>query len=175
VCVVDWDLMPIAGELKPSIESAMHVAVYQTRPDARVVIHTHQIYASACALIGRPIPSLFDEQVRYLGRSVEIVPYAPSGTGWLKKNIASRLRNHCNAYILQNHGALTLGATPERAMFNVELLEKCALTPCFRAKFGSSANHRWLEFRAKNRLSVKFCQEAFQALGHFGGKGVGSA
>jgi L-ribulose-5-phosphate 4-epimerase len=126
VCVLDWALQPLAGQRKPSIESGMHAAIYQARPDVNAIIHTHQVTASAVALMGRPIPSLFDEQVRYLGRSVEIVPYGASGTGWLKSNLVRKLKNHCNAYILQNHGALALGPNPERAMFNVELLEKCA-------------------------------------------------
>lgn len=126
ICVLDWKLAPIEGERKPSIESGMHAAVYQTRPDAQVVIHTHQIFGSAVALMNKPIPSLFDEQVRFIGRSVEIVSYAPSGTGWLKSAIAKKLKNNANAYILQNHGVLVLGDTPERAQFNVELLEKCA-------------------------------------------------
>jgi ribulose-5-phosphate 4-epimerase/fuculose-1-phosphate aldolase len=91
-----------------------------------VIIHTHQATASAVALMGKSIPGLFDEQARFLGRSVEIVPYGPSGTGWLKSNIVRKLKNQCNAFILQNHGALVLGPDPERAMFNVELLEKCA-------------------------------------------------
>ncbi|MEW5868599.1 MAG: class II aldolase/adducin family protein [Chloroflexota bacterium] len=126
VCVLDGDLRLLAGARKPSIESGMHAAVYALRPDARVVVHTHQVTASAVALLGRPIPALFDEQVRFLGRSVELVAYAPSGTGWLKSRLAARLKNHCNAYILQNHGALVLADTPERALHNVELLEKCA-------------------------------------------------
>ncbi|MCJ7724495.1 MAG: class II aldolase/adducin family protein, partial [Anaerolineales bacterium] len=45
-----------------------------------------------------------------------------------KKNIASKLGNNANAYILQNHGVLCLGADAERTIFNVLLLEKCALT-----------------------------------------------
>ena len=79
----------------------------------RAIVHTHQVYASALAIMNAPIPALFDEQVRFLGRSVEIVNYAPSGTGFLKKQIVSKLGNHCNAYILQNHGALCLGITAE--------------------------------------------------------------
>ena len=51
----------------------MHAAVYGRRADVSVIIHTHQPYASALALMERPIPALFDEQVRYLGRSVELV------------------------------------------------------------------------------------------------------
>jgi ribulose-5-phosphate 4-epimerase/fuculose-1-phosphate aldolase len=126
VCIIDWQSALLAGERKPSIEGGMHAAIYKTRSEVNVVIHTHQVSASAIALMGKPIPALFDEQVRFLGRSVEIVPYGPSGTGWLKSNIVRKLKNGANAYILQNHGALTLGPTPERAIFNAELLEKCA-------------------------------------------------
>jgi ribulose-5-phosphate 4-epimerase/fuculose-1-phosphate aldolase len=128
ICILDLETHPIEGEMKPSIESSLHAAIYANRPDANVIIHTHQIYASAFALINQPIPALYDEQVRFLGRSVEIVPYAPSGTSFLKRAIVSKLRNHANAYILQNHGAVCLAGDAERAIFNVELLEKCALT-----------------------------------------------
>jgi L-ribulose-5-phosphate 4-epimerase len=128
ICILSLDLKVIEGEMKPSIESGMHAAIYETRRDVNAVIHTHQIYASTFGLINQSIPALFDEQARFLGRSVEIVSYAPSGTGFLKKNIVAKLRNQCNAYILQNHGALCLAENSERAIFNVELLEKCALT-----------------------------------------------
>jgi ribulose-5-phosphate 4-epimerase/fuculose-1-phosphate aldolase len=67
---------------------------------------------------------LFDEQVRFLGKAVELVPYGASGTSWLSSNIIKKLKSRANAYLLKNHGALTLGPDPERAMFNVELLEK---------------------------------------------------
>ena len=66
----------------------MHAAVYQERPDVNAIVHTHQPYASALALVRQPIPALFDEQVRFLGRSVEIIDYAPSGTGFLKQERA---------------------------------------------------------------------------------------
>lgn len=127
VCVLDWQTNVLEGELKPSIESGLHAAVYQVRPDVNAIIHTHQVYASTLALVNAPIPALFDEQVRFLGRSVEIIPYAPSGTPFLKRNVKSRVRNGHNAYILKNHGALVLGTSAERAVHNLELLEKCAL------------------------------------------------
>jgi L-ribulose-5-phosphate 4-epimerase len=126
VCIVDWQLAMIEGTMRPSVESGMHAGIYAHRADVNVVIHTHQLSASAVALMNRSIPSLFDEQVRYLGRSVDMVDYGLSGTEKLKNNIVRKLSNNCNAYIMKNHGALTLGSTPERAMLNVELLEKCA-------------------------------------------------
>jgi L-ribulose-5-phosphate 4-epimerase len=127
VCVLDFDLNVIEGALKPSVESALHAAVYVTRPDVNAIVHTHQVYASTLALIDKPIPALFDEQARFLGRSVEIIPYAPSGTGFLKNVIVKHIKNHNNAYIMKNHGALCFGHDVERAAHNAEILEKCAI------------------------------------------------
>lgn len=127
VCIVDFDLNMLEGHLKPSVESAMHGAVYQVRGDVNAIIHTHQVYTSALTLIKSPIPALFDEQARFLGRSVEIIPYAPSGTGMLKNTVAKHVKNHNNAFMMQNHGALVFGHDMERAVHNVEILEKCAM------------------------------------------------
>jgi L-ribulose-5-phosphate 4-epimerase len=127
VCVLDFDLGVIEGERRPSVESGMHAGIYRARSDVNAVVHTHQVYASALALIKAPIPALFDEQVRFLGRAVPIIPYAPSGTGFLKRTIVKHIRNRNNAYILQNHGVLCFGHDLQRAAHNVEILEKCAL------------------------------------------------
>ena len=127
ICILDFELKMLEGSLKPSVESAMHTAIYQARPDVNAIVHTHQVYASALTLIRTPIPSLFDEQTRFLGRSVNIIPYAPSGTGMLANTIAKHVRDHNNAYMMQNHGALVFGHDMERAVHNVEILEKCSL------------------------------------------------
>ena len=127
VCILDFDLNMLEGHLKPSVESAMHGAVYQARGDVNAIVHTHQVYTSALTLIKSPIPALFDEQARFLGRSVEIIPYAPSGTGMLKNTVAKHVKNQNNAFMMQNHGALVFGHDMERAVHNVEILEKCAM------------------------------------------------
>lgn len=127
VCILDFELNVLEGQRPPSVESAMHSAIYQVRTDVNAVVHTHQVYASALSLINAPIPALFDEQARFLGRTVEIIPYAPSGTGFLQDTIAKHVKNHNNAFLMQNHGALCLGHDMERAEHNVEILEKCSL------------------------------------------------
>lgn len=127
ICILDFNHNPVEGHLKPSVESAMHGAVYHVRPDVNAVVHTHQAYVSALTLIKASIPALFDEQARFLGRSVEIIPYAPSGTGMLKNAVAKHVKNHNNAFMMQNHGALVFGHDMQRAIHNVEILEKCAL------------------------------------------------
>lgn len=128
ICVLDYELKQLEGAAKPSVESGMHAAIYQVRSDVHAIIHTHQVYSSTLALIDQPIPSLFDEQVRFLGRNVNVIPYAPSGTGMLRNKIARHVRNANNAFLMKNHGALVLGTDMERAVLNVKLLEKCAIT-----------------------------------------------
>lgn len=127
ICLLDMNLNQRAGERSASIESGMHAAIYQTRPDVNAIIHTHQVYPSALALIGKPIPALFDEQVVFLGDQVEIIPYAPSGSHGLRDLVARGVSSRNNAYLMVNHGALLLGSDLERAVFNVAVLEKCAL------------------------------------------------
>ena len=127
IVVLDFEQKRLEGTLKASIEAGMHAAVYGGRPDVNAIVHTHQPYASALALVRRPIPALFDEQVRFLGRSVEIIDYAPSGTSFLKRNVRRTVTSGANAFILANHGVLVLGGDPERAVFNMALLEKVAL------------------------------------------------
>ena len=60
ICVLDFDLNVLEGQLKPSVESGMHAGIYHARPDVNAVVHTHQVYASALALINAPNPALFD-------------------------------------------------------------------------------------------------------------------
>jgi L-ribulose-5-phosphate 4-epimerase len=126
ICILNFDAEQLEGDFKPSVESRMHAAIYIERIDVNAIIHTHQALASALTLINAPIPALFDEQVRFLGRSVEIIPYAPSGTGLLVKRVAKHVRNHNNAFLMQNHGALIFGDSMERAIENAQILEKCA-------------------------------------------------
>lgn len=126
ICIIDFDQRPVAGERRPSVEAAMHIGVYRNRPEVGAVVHTHQHYASVLSVIREPIPPLFDEVSMHLGSPIQVVPYAISGSPELAANVTKNLRDGCNAYILQNHGALCLGETLEQAVRNAELLEKVA-------------------------------------------------
>jgi len=124
ICIVDFDESPIAGPFAPSIEIAMHIAVYQTRPEATAIVHTHQSYASLFAVLNRPVPALFEEVLLKLGPRIDVAPFAPSGSRKLAENVAGKLQNGAWAYIIQNHGALALGRNMDEALLNAELMEK---------------------------------------------------
>lgn len=126
ICMVRFDGSICEGEYAPSIETRMHLAVYRKRLDVNAVVHTHQPYASIFALINHPIPALFDEVVLKIGPVVEIIPYAVSGSSELEENVASGVANRCNCYIIQNHGAISLGLSLDSAYNNAGLLEKVA-------------------------------------------------
>lgn len=128
IFVVSFDGSVIEGRksLKPSMESGMHGIIYRSRPDVNAVVHTHQIYGSVFSVINTPIPALFDEVSLSLGHRIEIVPYAFSGSPELARNVESKIANHANAYIIQNHGIVALGRTLDQAVLNAELLEKTA-------------------------------------------------
>jgi L-ribulose-5-phosphate 4-epimerase len=128
ICVVGFDLSVIEenDKLKPSVEAGMHSIIYRKRPDVNAIVHTHQIYGSVFGLINTPIPALFDEVAFSLGQMVEIVPYALSGSPDLVNNVARKLSNNANAYVIQNHGILALGKNLDKAILNAELLEKVA-------------------------------------------------
>lgn len=131
VCIVDFDGKHVPDGsgvgLKPSIECGMHANIYRERPDVNAIVHTHQPYASALAFLRKEIPALTDEQVRFLGKKVAIIDYAPSGTGFLAKNVQKKVAGGDNAFIIANHGIVAVGTDPERAVFNMALLEKVSI------------------------------------------------
>lgn len=131
IAIVDFAGKQVPGTggsgLAPSIECGMHAGIYRERPDVHSIVHTHQPYASALAFLRKPIPALTDEQVRFLGRSVEIIDYAPAGTPFLARNVRKKMASAANAFILANHGIVAVGTDPDRAVFNMALLEKVSI------------------------------------------------
>jgi L-fuculose-phosphate aldolase len=125
IVVIDHAAEPVEGDLIPSSETFVHIAVYRTRADAGAVIHTHSPYASALAVARREIPALLDEQVILLGGPVAVCAYAPSASEELAERVVEGLGNR-RAALLAAHGVVAVGADLEQALFAAELTEKLA-------------------------------------------------
>ena len=97
-----------------------HLAVYRARNDVGAVLLNRQPWALAIKELGAGMPGIFDEQIRHLGTNVSVL----NDPHMTDQNVI-RLRNGENAFIL-NRQVLCLGMTLDRAVFNAELLEKCA-------------------------------------------------
>jgi L-fuculose-phosphate aldolase len=126
ICVVDFNLGRLEGPHEPSIETPLHLAVYKNRRDVNAVIHSHQMQASVLAVLNEPIPPLFDEVAVAIGPTVEVVPYGLSGSTELLENVVAKLNNRGHCYLLQNHGALSIGPNLDKTFTYVEMLEKTA-------------------------------------------------
>ena len=125
IVVVDGDLYPVEGDLMPSSESLLHVAIYEARPDVGGIVHTHAVYSSAVAVAGLGIPPIVDEMVVALGGEVRVSDYAPPASEELAERVCAALGNR-DAALIRNHGAVAVGATPEAALDASILTERAA-------------------------------------------------
>lgn len=119
-------LMQVAGELPPSVESALHATLLRADPARPASIHTHQPVASAVALTGQSLPLSDAADVTDLGPCVEIVPYAPSGTSMLVNALRKRRRAGTHAYLLRNHGLICSAASLDEAARLLGRIERAA-------------------------------------------------
>jgi L-fuculose-phosphate aldolase len=89
------------------------------------VIHAHPPIATAFACCGRDLcKPLMPEVVAHLG-NVPLTPYATPGSPDLEEAIADAVRDH-RAFLLENHGAISLGASMGEALDRMESVEHLA-------------------------------------------------
>ncbi|MFD7401105.1 class II aldolase/adducin family protein [Streptomyces sp. NPDC059866] len=117
---VDLDGRQVRGTLVPTSELPMHLAVYRTT-DARAVVHTHAVHATAVSTLVRELPAIH-YMAGALGGSVRVAPYATYGTEELAENMLHALADRSGC-LLQNHGTLTYGATLDQAYDRTAQLE----------------------------------------------------
>lgn len=111
----------LAG-LRPSSEIKLHMRCYQERQDVGSVLHAHPPVATGYAVANKPLDEYsMIETVLTLG-SVPVTPYATPSTYEVPEAIAPYLGEH-DAVLLQNHGALTVGADVITAYYRMETLE----------------------------------------------------
>ena len=128
----------VEGELMPSSETALHLKLYKTRPDIRVVVHTHSIFASVAAVAGMAIPPVVDEMVIKVGGSVEVAEYAFPSSEELAERACLALGER-NAVLLRNHGMVGVGGTPAEALEVCRLVERVAQIFVFASLLGKAS------------------------------------
>jgi L-fuculose-phosphate aldolase len=112
----------IEGKLKPSSEIKMHLRCYEVRDDIGAVIHAHPPAATGYAVANKALDEyIMVEAVLTVG-AVPVTPYATPSTSEVPDAIAPYLNEH-DVLLLQNHGALTVGADLLTAYYRMETLE----------------------------------------------------
>ena len=125
IIVVNREGEVIEGVRKPSIETPMHLAVYNNREDVGAVVHYHSIYSSVLAVTGLSLPGICEDFVQIVGDKVICSKYALPGSKELAINAVVGLGNR-NAVFLTNHGTLCVGKDMKEAMKVSYVVEKTA-------------------------------------------------
>lgn len=113
----DLDGKVIAGDHKPSSDTAAHAHVYREMPEVGGVVHTHSNYACGFAAVGRPIPCILTAIADEFGGDIPVGPFAIIGDDSIGRGIVETLRGHRSAAILmRQHGVFTIGKDARSAL-----------------------------------------------------------
>ncbi len=113
------------GTHQASTEVRMHLAALIARDDVHACVHAHPPYATAFAVAGIPLlDCVLPEVVATLG-SIPLTDYATPSTPEVGESVMKYIEQF-DAFLLKNHGVLTLGCGLESAFQKMETVERLA-------------------------------------------------
>ena len=113
------------GRGNPTSELDLHRRILNRRPDVGAVVHAHPPVATAFGVAGEGLRILVLPELTQLCGEVPLVPYGTPGTPELADRLEPHLAGH-DAWLLANHGAVTVGPTLDVAWIRMESLEHAA-------------------------------------------------
>ena len=123
--ITDLQGRKLSGRRNPSTELAMHLLIYQRRPDINAVCHAHPPVATGYAAAGLPLnKALISEVVLALG-CIPVARYGTPGTPELSEALEPMVQ-HYDAILMANHGVVTYGPDLLAAFFRMETVEHFA-------------------------------------------------
>lgn len=119
---LDGNVLEAEEGYRPSSEIKMHLCCYKEREDVKAVLHAHPPTATGFAVAHVHMDNyVMIEDILTLG-SVPVTPYGTPSTEEVPNAIRPYLQEH-DAMLLENHGALTVGADLLTAYYRMETLE----------------------------------------------------
>jgi len=123
--ICDIDGNKLEGSRERTSEIAMHLTIYQMRPDIFSVLHAHPPTATGFAVAGRPLNlALLPEVIIGLG-CVPLADYGLPGTPALTEGMLPYIPKY-DAILMGNHGAVCYGEDVYKAFFKMETVEHFA-------------------------------------------------
>ncbi|MCE5306541.1 MAG: class II aldolase/adducin family protein [Acidobacteriales bacterium] len=123
--ICDMQGNKIQGRKERTSEIAMHLKVYELRPDIRSVVHAHPVAATGYAAAGKPLNlALLPEVIISLG-CVPLADYGLPGTPALIEPLVPLIPKY-DAILMGNHGVVSYGEDVYKAFFRMETVEHYA-------------------------------------------------
>jgi L-fuculose-phosphate aldolase len=156
--IVDMKGNKIEGRRECTSEIAMHLTVYELRPDIRSVVHAHPPVATGYATAGKALNlALLPEVIIGLG-CVPLADYGLPGTPELTEPMLPYIPKY-DAILMGNHGAVCYGEDVYKAYFKMETLEHFARISLVAELLGGAKPLPRLEvdklFDSRTRYGVK--------------------
>lgn len=136
--VVDFDGNIVEGDLRPSSDTATHLALYKAFPHIGGIVHTHSTVATSWAQAGKPIPAYGTTQADYFYGEIpctrpmtedEINGKYELETG----NVIAECFQSRNidpmqipGVLVHSHAPFAWGEDPQNAVHNAVVLEEVA-------------------------------------------------
>jgi L-ribulose-5-phosphate 4-epimerase len=133
--IVNMDGKVVEGKLKPSSDTYAHLYIYRHRPEIYGVVHTHSTFATAFAAVNRPIPAVLTAICDEFGGPIPCGGYAKVGGDEIGREVIRSIGDS-PAILMKNHGAFTIGKTPEAALKAAVMLEDVARSVFYALQLG---------------------------------------
>ena len=134
--VVDLDGKNVAGDLKPSSDTATHVVLYNAFPDIGGVAHTHSSWCTSWAQAGLGIPAFGTTHADYFYGEIpctrpmtaeEIKSAYEENTGHvIVETFKDRNPNDVPGVLVYSHGPFSWGTDAHTAVHNAVVMEEVA-------------------------------------------------
>lgn len=113
IAVTTMDGEPVTTVTPPSERLALHLAVYQARPDVHAILHTYPVWSSLFAQRGEAVPYVLAEQIE-ASTAVECVTAEPSMDEAYFAQVVKHLKQE-KYVLLRNFGSLAVGDNMDNA------------------------------------------------------------
>ena len=132
ICVFDEEGNQIAGKFPVTSEFSMHKGVMEAREDINCVMHSHAPFATAFALMNKPVET--NSYVEFIldHKIAEVASFGIPGSDDIWVQVPEILQKGYNTCLLANHGCLSVGEDINTAAGRMLSLENCCkiLTIC---------------------------------------------
>jgi L-fuculose-phosphate aldolase len=123
---VDLSGRTLAGDLPPSVETPMHLAIYREMPEIHAGIHAHPIFTVALSMAGIKLSTkVLPEISTIFGDDIPIARYATPGTEEMGLVLIEPLKTS-PVVIQARHGIFSAAKTLHDAWYKAEQIEACA-------------------------------------------------